>query len=85
MKNYLVKLTLIIGDFEKSSSIVVQAVNEKKAGTLALVMECHDKPDWTNNNKNECWDCGQMIYRVYSIQELNDIEFETLKKLGLAY
>ena len=53
MNWYFVTLEMIIGEFEKMSHHVVQAKDEHKAGTVAIVGECHGQPDWTDKDKNE--------------------------------
>ncbi|MDC0644082.1 hypothetical protein OAP32_00730 [Crocinitomicaceae bacterium] len=82
MNNYLVRLDMIIGEYEKQSNHAVQANSATEAGTTALRNECHDEPDFSDYpDKQSCWDCGEMIYKVGAVKELSDIEFAKYKSL----
>lgn len=81
MKHYLVSLKLSIGEHEKSSNRLVVADNEQSAGTLALISECHNEPDFEDDKKQSCWDCGEMIYRVQRVKELSDKDYEEYKRI----
>lgn len=78
MKYYLVKLKLQIGEREKYSNHLLKAENESAAGKQAIINECHGEPEWENPDFTECWDCGEMIYQVFNIRELNVREYEIL-------
>lgn len=80
MKNYLVKLTLFIGSYEKQAIHIVKAGTERMAGQRAIENECHDTPVWTDSVKDECWDCGEMVYRVYSAEIIDKNDAEILSK-----
>jgi hypothetical protein len=80
MNTYLVNLDLIIGEFEKSSIQLIDAGTARMAGQRAIENECHDKPEWTDKEKDECWDCGQMVYRVHSITKIDKADANVLKR-----
>lgn len=81
MNSYLVKLNLIIGEFEKIAYHVVTARNSKSAKKKAIENECHCGAEFTDKNYDEAWDAGQMVYRVYSVEKLNSADSETLNRL----
>ena len=81
MKHYIVKLTLIMGDIEKGTIQLVNAETREEAGTHALKMECHEDPDFSEfPDLQSCWDMGENIYKVYSCQQLDQNEYEVLKR-----
>lgn len=69
MKDYTVKLTLIIGCYEKTAIHHLRAENEEAAGIQALRDESHNDSDREYNGTDDWWD-DDMIYRVFDIQEV---------------
>jgi hypothetical protein len=80
MTLYFVKLDLIIGEFEKSAEHLVEANNETEASKRAIEAECHGEPEWEDEEYEECWDCGQMVYRMYSVKRVLQEDVKILKK-----
>jgi hypothetical protein len=78
MKSYLVKLQLQIGEYEKSSTTVVDADNENDAGVMAQVLECHGNEHWENETVYDLG--GEFAYRVRSVTELTPTDAKILKK-----
>jgi hypothetical protein len=70
-KLYQVKLTLIIGEYEKTTEHIVQAVNAELAGYTALCDETHNEPlSFSEYDDGVEWEDDFMIYRVYSVTEI---------------
>ena len=82
MKPYLVKLRLYLGAYEKVALHLVQAKDAHDAGVKALKDECHDTPDFSDYPEEDaCWDCGEFVYMVQGVKQLNDKQVETFKEL----
>jgi len=79
MNNYVVRLIMYIAGYEKQAVTCVQAASCDEAGTLALIGECHNDPEWDDDSKQSCWD-DAMIYVVAGVDEVNDAEYEVLCK-----
>ena len=80
MKNYLIKLELIIGEYEKGNVKLVSFDTVEEAKEHALRMECHGEPEFIEDG-DACWDMGEMIYRVQSVVEITEpAELATLRK-----
>lgn len=77
MKHYLVKLTVYIGEYEKTTHSLVSAENEDSAETLAMVNECHTTPRFEDGRCHDGWD---FIYESWSVMEVSDEDYEVLKK-----
>ncbi len=81
-KNFLVNLTLHIGDYEKSSNHLIYADSKEKAGIAALKDECHGEPDVIEDGINQsCWDMGEMLYRVHGVKELTEEDAAEYKRI----
>lgn len=79
---YLVTLRLYIGEYEKYTTQIIEAENEKEAGTAALIGECHGEPDFDEfPDKDGVWDMYEMVYKVYKVKELTDHQYEILNEL----
>lgn len=79
MKNYIVKITLQIGEYEKGTTTLVKANDKSSAGKFALALECHGNATFEDNDL--VWDMhGEMAYSVWSIEEVSDDDFNVLKK-----
>ncbi len=81
MKNYIVTLNLILGEYEKISRILVEAEDKERAGIAALKAESHDNEDGFDED-GYWWDCGWgYVYKVYWVEEVEDqSEWEVLEK-----
>ena len=80
MNNYLVTLTLILGEYEKTTRIQVEAVDKEEAGLKALRAESHN--DDAGFEGRDWWDCdGQYVYRVSCVTYLTPEENDTLTRL----
>ena len=83
---YLVRLRLHIGQYEKHTYDVVDAENEKEAGIEALTNECHCEPDFDEfPDKDACWDCGEMVYRVMHTLPITDSDARLFNTLTRGY
>lgn len=82
MKTYFVKLKLVIGEYEKSSSILVRAANEKQAGVYAMYCESHypGSLDWESELTGVYDDCGGLAYRVQRCEEVSVSDYEVMSK-----
>jgi hypothetical protein len=70
MNHYLVKLTLFLGEYEKTAVHLVQAKNTVTAGRKALLGECHNDPkrsDWAGDSQVDD-DC--FAYRVNTVTKV---------------
>lgn len=84
MKYWLIKLTLIIGEYEKMSTCIREALTEDEAVKSALEGECHGTPDFREfPDFDACWDMGEMVYKVYDVREVTETIFGVLHKLGI--
>ena len=86
MRLWAVRLVLIMGDVEKGCVNFVQAEDEQQAGELALLSECHFEPSWEDDDgsKQQVWDGGMYIYKVYSIKPVSVEQLVVLQELGIA-
>jgi len=82
MKNYLIRLELTIGGFEKHSIHLVRSKNEKIAKACALYGECHctDILIWGEKSVED--DCGGMVYTIDSCDEVSQKDSAVLQRLG---
>ena len=80
MKNFIVRLELRIGEYEKHTNIIVKAEDEYKAGEYAMYSEsyCCDELDWRDEGVYD--DYGGMYYCVDSVNELSETEFQTIRQ-----
>ena len=81
--NFLVSLTLIIGEYEKSSKmLVIDAPDRIGAGKFALTLECHGNAYFDEEcPDSRVWDCGgEMAYKVSSIEPVTDDDLLVLKR-----
>ena len=91
MKHYLVTLRLRNGEYEKYTSKLVMAENEKEAGKDALLGEMHHGLDegarWDeqadDNDEpiyDRLWDAyDEWVYEVYEVKPVRDEDFLILK------
>ncbi len=80
-KRFVVSLKLFLGSYEKSSNHLITARTEKEAISKAFEDECHDTPDYDEFPcKTACWDCGEYVYKVDSVKQVNQEEFKILAK-----
>ncbi len=87
-KHYVITLNLVLGEYEKTTHDLISSDNENTAGTQALIQECHDEPDFDLfPDKQSCWDCGEMLYQVGRVTELNQEDYESFKRIitGVLY
>lgn len=84
MSDYLVKMTLQVGEYEKSATtLVTDAPSQEAAGEYALVLECHGNPDQIEfHDQWMVYDMGgEMAYKVRGVTEITrKIELAILKK-----
>jgi hypothetical protein len=78
---YLVKLRLIIGEFEKSAVHVIIASSSIEARKRAIECECHGTPESMTDNCDEAWDCGQMVYQVTDCDLIEGNDAEVIRRL----
>ena len=79
MKPFLVKLKMMIGGFEKTSTNLVYARTEDAAKRRALRAECHNKIG-TSESHSAWWsgdfeltdDDGGMVYSFQSLTKIDD-------------
>lgn len=80
-KRFIISLKLFLGSYEKSSKHLITARTEKEAITKAFENECHGTPDYDEFPcKTACWDCGEYVYKVDSVKQVNQEEFDILAK-----
>ncbi len=82
MKNYLVTLIMEIGEYEKTSFIIVEAEDEDKAGSYAIYAETHhtDTMEWDEDCNGAYDDFGGMYYAVESFKFIKEEELKVMKK-----
>jgi hypothetical protein len=81
-KHWLVKLTLHIGEYEKTAIHVVTASTEEQAMQNAIVAECHGDPDYEEYpDKLGCWDVGEFVYVPFYCRELSSQEYTILDSI----
>lgn len=82
MKHYFVKLTLIIGEYEKISNLIIEAPDRVSAGRFAMICEAHGEAEFDGDRPDTClWDLGgEFAYKVNGIEEIKDDDLEVLKK-----
>ena len=83
LKNYVVRLNIFCGEYEKSTTHLVMHKRSKEAAIkVAIRCECHDtdtslKPDSAGSYKDGC---GEFCYSVHSVVEVTPAEAEVLRK-----
>ena len=78
--NYLVRLKLQIGEYEKGSDMIINADNEQDAGKMAMALECHGNAHW-GEDEHCVYDLGgEFAYKVKGTQELTEDDFQVLKR-----
>jgi hypothetical protein len=78
--NYLVRLKLQIGEYEKGSDMIINADNEEQAGQMAMALECHGNAHW-GEHSGIVYDLGgEFAYSVKGTQELTEDDFQVLKR-----
>lgn len=83
MRQWLVILDLQLGAYEKMSYNVVTAEDEEDAWALALEGECHNECRMDEDGSGACWDGTEFRYTVYESTELNEDDYDTLKRLRI--
>ena len=82
MKNYVVKLSLLLDGYEKSTTTGVMAKDEREAQYLALLGECHNDPEWDDEVYYDACRDEHMYYSVYEVTEIEDSdEFQRICRL----
>lgn len=79
MKRYFIELKIQAGEYEKSTSKVVNADTEEEAKHNALLGECHyDEKDlfWDDRGVYDCG--GEFHYSVQFCEEIPEKDWETL-------
>lgn len=82
MKSYIVVLGLQIGEYEKQSQVLVIADTFQQAERCALLSETHctNTMKWSKDLLSVKDDCGGMVYKIVSVSELTDMEYNTIKR-----
>jgi len=85
MNNFLVKLTLHIGEYEKQSVLLVTAENADLAGQYALFCESHnpDNLEWDEHLDQVTDMGGAMIYSIRSCREIQYFQAQVLREVGI--
>lgn len=85
MKNhYFITLHLYIGDFEKSTDVIIAADSPSNAAKIALEGECHERPIF-NKDPEVCEDgMTGMTYEVASCQLIPQEDLAVLRKWVLS-
>ena len=83
MNNYIVVLTVVIGEYEKSTNHLVRATNSTNAGTLAMENESHNQDSGFDMN-GDWWD-DDMLYRVSLSKEISEEEREAYSSIVRRY
>lgn len=81
-RNYLVRLRLIIGEYEKQAYTIVKAKDDIDAGIYAIYAETHrcDTMEWENDCAGAYDDSGGMHYTVSRVDHIEGDELATLKR-----
>lgn len=80
-KYWLVKLRMVIGEYEKTSKHLVEAETAEEAGNTAFSYEQHcDSAEWDDDLEAFMDDGGGMSYRVSSCTEVPWDDAVTLRK-----
>lgn len=69
-KNYIVRVTILCGEYEKSNQVLVNAPTEDDACHYAILMESHnpDRLDWSDNYVTE--PCHSFAYAASVKKEI---------------
>jgi len=65
---FLVTINILVGGYEKTNRVLVDAENEEKAGRLALFLECHACWQDVEIVDGSAFDMGGEF--VYSVSEI---------------
>lgn len=82
-KSYVIILTVVNGGYEKHTTHVIRNVDSQdEAIELAIQGESHDREDNTPPDDYGWYEDvgGEMMYRVYRVTEITDMEADILKK-----
>lgn len=77
MKSFVIKLHMLLGEYEKSSIHLVRAETREIAEKRAIEMESHNEPVDIGNGG---WGDDFFVYRVDSVKEVSYLTFEYLKE-----
>ena len=77
MKSFVIKLHMLLGEYEKSSICLVRAQTRADAEKRAIEMESHNEP---RDMGDGSWADGDFIYRIDSVKEVSYLTFEYLKE-----
>lgn len=81
LKYWLVKLRMVIGEYEKTSKHFVEAETAEEAGNIAFSYEQHcDDAEWDEDQQSFIDDHGGMAYRVSSCTQVAWDEAIVLRK-----
>jgi len=76
MNYYIIKLILLIGEYEKNTITVIKAENEGLARLHALRGESHgDDADFDSNGN--WWDMEEMVYKVDMCKQITREQYDT--------
>ncbi|MDC8832927.1 hypothetical protein [Alteromonas gilva] len=81
MKNFVVKLNIQTGEYEKNCTKLIVADNQEDAGNQAMLSECHgdlgESAEWTESGISDLF--WEFHYSVYSVTEVKPEHYEILK------
>lgn len=69
MQHYLVRLSLLMDEYDKHTVDVVLAASAKDAMRDALMGECHNECDMQADGRS-CYDGGEFFYKVLSCRPI---------------
>lgn len=78
-KNYIVRVTIVCGEYEKSNHVLVNAPTENDACHYAILIESHnpDRLDWSGNYVNE--PCHTFAYAANVIKEIASYHLSVIR------
>jgi len=79
MRNYFIRVTLHLGQYEKHAYHLIEADSKAAAQEQALADESHNDEACENEN-GEYWD-GDMVYAVERITAVSDHDADTFRRM----
>lgn len=81
-RNFLVRLTLRLGEVEKLSVHLVEAEDARQAAELAIRRESHERHEDTAPDMYGWYEDmgGEAVYRVLSVKEVELPDIQVMKK-----
>ena len=80
MGKYIVMIEIdLAGEYEKRTHTLVEAANTREAEALALKAEAHNELEL--DKEARCWRDDWMSYRIGSVTQVTNHEWEMLKVL----